>query len=191
MNNLYPAKANYKGKTKGWFTCPHHNHIVEYHENIMERVIEIPEVKPKNEIETRFNHIVYVPDDLVPEYAKRARAAHDKAEAAYRRAWAARGKARAAYDKTCDAYYKARAAYDKTCDAYYKARAAHDKAEAAYRRAWAIYRKARDAHDKAEVAYRKALKKANKNPTLNKYLKEHVEDCKWDGKEIVFPTDDE
>ena len=153
MNNLYPAKPNYTGKTKGWFTCPHHDHIVEYYENIMLRVKEIPELKPENQIEIRFDHIVYVPDKLIPKYVKEACRKYEEADRKRKEASRKLGEA-------CEKYGEA-------------------------------WRKLEEAWRKREEADRKyylALKKANKNPTLNKYLKDHVENCVWNGEWLLFPA---
>jgi hypothetical protein len=124
-NTLYPCLPNYKGKTEGFFTCPHHNHLIEYHTDILERKVEIPEVKPEEQVRIRYEHIVYVPEELVPKYVKAARekyyAAREKAVAAREKFDAAREKFRAAWWKVNAAVEKYRAAWEKYTAALNKA----------------------------------------------------------------------
>ena len=174
-NTLYPGLPNYIGETKGWFTLLHHSdHLIEWSDNVMKRIEYINKKKPEHERKTRLRHIVYVPNSLVPDELQKAWAARDKAwaacqkaSAAYGKAWAACGKAWAARDKASAAYGKAWAAYQKAWAACDKAWAAYGKAWAAYQKAWAAYE-----NDKNVLAY----------------LHKHVENCKWNGKEIVFPS---
>jgi len=152
MNNLYPAKPNYKGKTKGWFGFPHHNHLVEYYGDITQRVKEITEWKPENELQIRYDHIVYVPEKLVPKYVK----------------------------ETYKKYAEAGKEYDEAFERYLKADKKYDEAYKKHVEAIKKYAKARK-------KYHLSLKKANKNPTLIKYLKQNTP-FQWNGKELIFPT---
>jgi len=120
-NTLFPGLHNYKGKTKGFFTLPHHKeHLIEWSYNIIERIDYINREKSKGEREIRLRHIVYVPASLIPMKFQKARGAYyrargacDKARAAWDRAWEAYGRAREAYDRAMADYDKARAACDK------------------------------------------------------------------------------
>ena len=145
-NLLYPALPNYKGKTKGFFTLLHHaEHLIEWSDNVMERIEYIIKEKPEEEREIRLRHIMYVPDSLIPVKLRKALAASYKARAAYKKARAASYKALAAFYKASAALYEASVAFDKE---------------------WAA---------------------SDKSKTLLAYLQKHVQDCLWNGTEIVFP----
>ena len=60
-NTLFPGLPGYTGPTKGWFSLLHHaGGLVEWSDNVMERVDYINRNKPKSEINTRLRHIVYL-----------------------------------------------------------------------------------------------------------------------------------
>src|SRR3990167_3670460 len=111
--------------TKGNFFLLHHQGpLLEWTNDIWERVEYILTDKPKYERKKRLREIRPVFGRL-PEPLIQAGAACEKAAAAYLMARAAYAKARAAYDE-------AWAAYDEAWAAYAKARAAYAKARAAY-----------------------------------------------------------
>ena len=72
MNTLYPLKPNYKGKTKGWFVWLHHDTILEWSDNVKERIAYVRKQKPKNEQKVRAKHMIAVPDEMIPKYLKDA-----------------------------------------------------------------------------------------------------------------------
>ena len=60
-NTLFPGLPGYAGPVEGWFSILHHEGpLVEWSDNVIERVDYIKHEKPKNEVETRLNHIVYL-----------------------------------------------------------------------------------------------------------------------------------
>jgi len=174
MNNLYPAKPNYKGKTKGWFGFPHHNHLVEYYGDITQRVKEIPEWKPENELQIRYDHIVYVPEKLVPKYVKEA---HKRYLDADKKSAEANKKYYEAYEKYNEALREYWEAYEEYVEANKKRVEADKKCDGAGKK-W------REAYKK----YLLALEKANKNPTLIKYLKQNTP-FQWseEDQSLIFP----
>ena len=107
MNTLYPLKPNYKGKTKGWFVWLHHDTILEWSDNVKERTAYVRKEKPKNEQKVRAEHMIAVPDEMIPKYLKDA---YQKREDAYQK-W------RDADQKWEDAYPKRRDARQKWRDA--------------------------------------------------------------------------
>ena len=111
-NRLYPGLPAYTGPTVGYFTLLHHEGpLIEWSDNVMERVKYIEERKDANERPIRLRHIVYLPVEMIPKTLQKAYAEWQKADTE------------------------------------------RQKADA----------------DK-----------------LLAYLHEHIEDCKWDGKELVF-----
>ena len=118
--------------TKGNFFLLHHQGpLLEWTNDIWERVEYILTDKPKYERKKRLREIRPVFGRL-PEPLIQAGAACEKAAAAYLMARAAYAKARAAYAKAAAAYAKAWAAYDEAWAAYAKTDAAYAKARAAY-----------------------------------------------------------
>ena len=75
INTLYPGRPNYTGPTSGVFTFVHHQQLVEWSDNINERIAYIRSDKPKHEVESRLYHLLYLD---VPELTK-ARDDWDKA----------------------------------------------------------------------------------------------------------------
>ena len=139
-NRLYPGKPNYKGPTVGYFTLLHHTGpLIEWSDNVMERVKYIEERKDANERPIRLRHIVYLPVEMIPKTLQKAYAEWQKADTEWQKAYTERQKAYAEWQKA-DAEWQ-------------KADTERQKADA----------------DK-----------------LLAYLHEHIEDCKWDGKELVF-----
>ena len=80
INKLYPGKPDYVGPTEGWFTLLHHTGpLAEYSKNITERLYYIKNYKTTVEVPIRLRHIVYVPDNMIPERLKKALADWNKA----------------------------------------------------------------------------------------------------------------
>src|SRR3989337_2661697 len=113
----------------------HREVLLEWSDDIQERIDYIKAHKPPHEVETRLRLLKPVQGALPPKLVK--------ARDAY-----------LAYDTDCDAYVKARAAFGKDWDAFVKASVAYAKAGDAYDKASVAYDKARDALDKAGDAFR-------------------------------------
>lgn len=64
MANLtHPGKPNYAGPKMGLFTCIHHEELIEWSSNIMERIQCIRDCKPQHERAVRLASIVLVSSD--------------------------------------------------------------------------------------------------------------------------------
>src|SRR3990170_906851 len=113
----------------------HHEVLLEWSDDIQERIDFIQAEKPKHEVEIRLRLLKPVQGALPPKLVK-AGDARDKADAAYVKAGDAYVKARAAFGKDWDAFVKASVAYAKAGDAFVKAKAAFVKAKAAYNKAY-------------------------------------------------------
>src|SRR3990167_4039147 len=98
----------------------HHEVLLEWSDDIQERIDFIQAEKPKHEVEIRLRLLKPVQGALPPKLVK-AGDARDKA-------YDANAKARDAYDKARDAYVKAGDARDKAKAAFVKAKAAYNKA---------------------------------------------------------------
>jgi chromosome segregation ATPase len=147
MNLLYPGLPDYTGPTKGWFTLLHHEGpLVEYSQDVMERIRYINREKSAAERPIRLRHIVYVPMKMIPKKWQKADAKWEKADAEWQKADAEWQKADAEWQKTD-------AEWQKTDAEWQKADAECEKADA---------------------------------PQILAYLKQHVTDCKWNGKELEF-----
>src|SRR3990172_7382236 len=106
----------------------HHEVLLEWSDDIQERIDFIQAEKPKHEVEIRLRLLKPVQGALPPKLVK-AGDARDKA-------YDANAKARAAFGKDWDAFVKASVAYAKAGDAFVKAKAAFVKAKAAYNKAY-------------------------------------------------------
>ena len=78
-NTLFPGHRNvhgefdYRGPTSGWFSLLHHaDNLVEWSNNVMERVQYIVSDKPAYEQAIRLRHIVFLGDRGADYYAKLA-----------------------------------------------------------------------------------------------------------------------
>jgi len=61
LNTLYPGLPNYRGPTKGWYTLLHHSEkVIEWSDNVMERIDYIVNNKETHEVQIRLSHIVYL-----------------------------------------------------------------------------------------------------------------------------------
>src|SRR3990172_8807619 len=147
----------------------HHEVLLEWSDDIQERIDFIQAEKPKHEVEIRLRLLKPVQGALPPKLVK---------------AGDARGKAEDANAKAWDAYVKARDAFGKDWDAYVKAGDARDKAKAAYDKAKAAYDKDWDAFGKDWDAYRKAYDKYL--PQIEALHALECPDCPWDGF-TIFP----
>src|SRR3990167_2603822 len=101
---------------KPYWHIHHKDFLLEWSDDIQERIDFIQAEKPKHEVEIRLRLLKPVQGALPPKLVK-AGAARDKAGDAY-------VKARAAFGKDCDAFVKASVAYAKAGDAFVKAKAA-------------------------------------------------------------------
>src|SRR3989304_5808430 len=113
---------------KPYWHIHHKDFLLEWSDDIQERIDFIQAEKPKHEVEIRLRLLKPVQGALPPKLVK-AGDARDKA-------YDANAKARDAYDKARDAFVKARVAYAKAGDAFVKAKAAFVKAKAAYNKAY-------------------------------------------------------
>src|SRR3989337_2899733 len=175
----------------------HHEVLLEWSDDIQERIDFIQAEKPKHEVEIRLRLLKPVQGALPPKLVKagdardkaydanaKARDAYDKARDAYVKAGDARDKAKAAYDKAWaafgkdwDAYVKARAAFGKDWDAFVKASVAYAKAGDAFVKAKAAFVKAKAAYNKA---YDECL------PQIEALHALECPDCPWNGT-TIFP----
>ena len=116
----------------------HHEVLLEWSDDIQERIDFIQAEKPKHEVEIRLRLLKPVQGALPPKLVKARDAylAYDKAWDAFGKDWDAYVKARAAFGKDWDAFVKASVAYAKAGDAFVKAKAAFVKAKAAYNKAY-------------------------------------------------------
>ena len=78
-NTLFPGHRNgrgefdYRGPTSGWFSLLHHaDNLVEWSDNVMERVQYIVSNKPASEQAVRLRHIVFLGDSGADYEAKLA-----------------------------------------------------------------------------------------------------------------------
>jgi len=81
MNTLFPGRADYTGPTAGLFGFLHHEIIMEFSHDVMQRVRYIKRNKPTKEIKIRLNNMIYLGgsvaatkytrlyDDYVAKYA--------------------------------------------------------------------------------------------------------------------------
>src|SRR3989337_1773765 len=182
---------------KPYWHIHHKDFLLEWSDDIQERIDFIQAEKPKHEVEIRLRLLKPVQGALPPKLVKagdardkaydanaKARDAYDKARDAYVKAGDARDKAKAAYDKAWDAfgkdwdaYVKARAAFGKDWDALVKASAAYAKAGDAFVKAKAAFVKAKAAYNKA---YDECL------PQIEALNALECPDCPWNGT-TIFP----
>src|SRR3989337_2295793 len=156
----------------------HHEVLLEWSDDIQERIDFIQAEKPKHEVEIRLRLLKPVQGALPPKLVKagdardKAYDANAKARDAYGKAWDALDKADAAYVKAGDAYVKARAAFGKDWDAFVKASVAYAKAGDAFVKAKAAFVKAKAAYNKA---YDECL------PQIEALHALECPDCPWNG----------
>ena len=168
-NTMRPGLPGYTGPVTGTFALLHHGVLFEWSHDVTERVTYVRRVKRTIEVPIRLRHMLYLGG------------CRERGMVAY-------GKAGAAYDKAREAYGKARAANDKAWESLRWAvhdKASHDKAREAVDRAWEAYGKAREAVDREGAAYDKAWEAVDQAAVLA-YIRKHVPDCRWDGKELLF-----
>ena len=177
---LRPGLPGYTGPKSGLFAVIHHGELFEYSHDVFERLDYIDKKKPENERKTRRENILYLGE--CPALAE-----YDKALAEYDKALAEYDKALAEYDQALAEYDKAQAECYKALAECYKAQAEYDKAWAEYDKAWAEYDKAQAEYDKAWAEYDKAAATVDHAAVLS-YIRQHIPDFPWDGKQLVFPT---
>ena len=157
-NILYPLKPNYKGKTKGWFCFLHHDTVLEYSHNVKERTAYVRKNKSKGEMKARREHMISIPDEMVPKYIKEAD------------------------QKRGEANQKREEADQKWGEAYQKWEEADQKREEADQKRGEAHQKRGEAYQKWEEVYQKweeAYQKASKSPRIAKFLKENTP-YQWD-----------
>ena len=160
-NKLFPGKPNYTGPKIGYFTLLHHQGpIVDWSNDVMERVEYINRYKPGYERAIRLSHIVHVPTSMVHDAVQEAYAKRQEADAKWR-----------------DAHAKWQEADAKCRDAYAK----WQEADAKWRDAYAKRREADAKWREVDTKWQEA--EADK---LTAYLKLHVKDCRWNGTELDF-----
>jgi hypothetical protein len=60
INTLFPGLPRYMGPVAGWFALLHHDTLVEFSWNVIERVTYVEENKPTNQIGLRLRHMLFV-----------------------------------------------------------------------------------------------------------------------------------
>lgn len=72
-NEMFPGRPDYVGPKSGWFSLLHHaSLLVEWSDDVMERIEYIKKHKPPHEQTTRLQHIVYLGERGATYNAKRA-----------------------------------------------------------------------------------------------------------------------
>ena len=161
MNNLYPGLPDYLGPKAGYFTLLHHKGpLVEWSHDVMEHIGFIKEEKASTEVPIRLRHIVHYSTKLMPDYVQKASAERQKA-------YTERQKALAEWQKT---HAERQKAYTE-----------RQKAYAERQKAYIECHKASIECQKAEAKWQKAEAKK-----ILVYLRKHIPDCRWNGREIVF-----
>ena len=108
MNNLYPGLPDYTGPKSGYFTLLHHEGpLVEWSDDVMERVVYIQREKIAYERPIRLRHIVHVPKEMIPKKVHKAYAKWQKARAEWQKAYAKWQKADAKWQKARADWQKA------------------------------------------------------------------------------------
>ena len=161
-NTLFPGRPNYTGPTAGWFGLLHHDTLYEMSHNVMERVEYVRRNKPENEVAIRLHNMIYLGGceaiaKLAPLYADyEAKLAPLYADYEAKRA-------------TLYADYEAKRA---TLYADYRAKRAPLYADYEAKRAplYADYE----------------AKRAPLYADILAYIRSHIPDCAWNGKELVF-----
>jgi hypothetical protein len=71
IQQRFPALPGYDGPIAGWFHAIHHNSVVEWSDNINERIAFIRTNKPAHEVQIRLSNLMYVGDYVAScaEYA--------------------------------------------------------------------------------------------------------------------------
>jgi hypothetical protein len=108
INRLYPGKPDYRGPKKGYFTLLHHGGpLLEWSDDVMERIAYIIAGKPERERAIRLQHIVFFPKKLWGKKLQKAYAEWQKAYAEWRKAAAEWQKAAAEWQKAAAERQKA------------------------------------------------------------------------------------
>jgi len=185
-NTLYPLKPNYKGKTKGFFAWLHHDHILEWSHNVRERTVYVQENKPNDEMKTRAEHMIAIPDELIPKYSVEAlqkwKEAHHKWDEALQKREEADQKWKEARQKWKEALQKLEKADQKWDEADQKREEADQKREEARHKWDEALQKREEARHKWDEALQKreeADQKFSHNPKLRKFLKANTP-YSWD-----------
>jgi tetratricopeptide (TPR) repeat protein len=167
MKNKKPVK---KTVTKGFFWHVHHSELLlEWSDDIGERIAYVKREKPADEVETRLRLMKPVRGPL-PGKITEAQDALNKAQEAKCKAQDAYGKAQGGYLKDWEDRHKAQ-------DAFNKAQEACDKARRAWDRAWKARNKAWDARDKAIEDNSHAIEALHRRECPR---------CPWNGR-TIFP----
>jgi hypothetical protein len=177
INTLYPGKPDYTGPSSGYFTLLHHQgSLVEWSHSIHERIEYIRTSKPLHERDIRLQHIVYIPQHMLPEKLQKAYAEYKKAKTEYQKAGTERQKADAEWQKANAEWQKA---YNK-----------RQKADTEWQKVNTEWQKVYDKRRKANAEWWKLRAECEWRKTdadkILSYLHKHVPDCKWNGKKLSF-----
>ena len=189
-NTLFPGRPDYTGPTSGYFGLLHHEQLFEISHDVMERVAYVKREKAENEVDIRLHNMIYLPfvDDA---YSADYKAKRTALYADYKAKCTALDADYDAKRTPLDADYKAKCA---PLDADYEAKWAPLYADYMAKRAplYADY-KAKCAPLYADYdAKRTALyadykaKWAALDADILAFIKTHIPDCAWDGRELVF-----
>ena len=160
----------------GFFWHIHHEVLLEWSNDIRERIAYIKDFKPVDQVEIRLRLMQPVKGEL-PTAVVEAHKVFDEAEKAYNEAQRAYYEAIKVHVEAGKAYAAAKVCNNKALEAnneafkaYYEALKAYNEAAKAYNEAW-------DVHAEALIANAAAIEKLHRKECL---------DCPWDGK-TIFP----
>ena len=88
-NHTHPILPDYTGPTEGWFTFLHHDQVIEYSRNVLERRDYVLREKPGHEQTVRAQACQVVPPDQITPALITALVAYNQARVAYNQALAA------------------------------------------------------------------------------------------------------
>ena len=159
-NTLHPALPNYVGPIRGFFSCVHHYILIEWSDDIMERVrFYDAGNKPLHEMETRRRCFVYL-DPTGQPWEPLVQAWQQ-----YEQVWQP-------HEQVWQPHEQARQRYEQVWQPHEQARQRYEQARQRYEQAWQRYEQARQQY----------------LPQIEAQIRALVPDLPWDGKQLVFPT---
>ncbi len=120
QNLLYPGRPNYEGPVQGLFGLLHHDTLVEWSHDVMERVEYVKREKPKNEVKIRLWNMCYLDKERLPKEIVEAEKTWEEAEKTWEEAKKTWTKAWETWEEAEKTFGEAEKTSDEACNTYYE-----------------------------------------------------------------------
>lgn len=181
QNLLFPGRAKYEGPNVGWFGLLHHSSLFEYSTNVSQRVHYVGNFKAPHEHAVRLHCMIYLDTEKIlgmKEFTETKKKYNEEITELSKGYVSNRELLANAFQDKLKKIIPSDPNRHQLRDALIKEETTADA------KAYAVY------YDKTTIVHQNYFDTYNKvgNDIVLPYIKEHIPNCPWNGRELEFFT---